>query len=108
VTIRGKAAQVAFSGLTPGYAGLYQVNAIVPSGITTGDAVWADQSGCNDGGEVNDALDDGIRVGVGAGHVRRTTLRAIDQQSCGYDLAFSNLQRTDAECTFGVSWRCGR
>jgi uncharacterized protein (TIGR03437 family) len=39
VTIGGKAAQVAFSGLTPGYAGLYQVNAIVPSGITTGDAV---------------------------------------------------------------------
>jgi uncharacterized protein (TIGR03437 family) len=39
VTIGGKAAQLAFSGLTPGYAGLYQVNAIVPSGITTGDAV---------------------------------------------------------------------
>jgi uncharacterized protein (TIGR03437 family) len=39
VTIGGKAAQVAFSGLTPGYAGLYQINAVVPSGITTGDAV---------------------------------------------------------------------
>jgi adhesin/invasin len=39
VTIGGKAAQVAFSGLTPGYAGLYQINAIVPSGITTGDTV---------------------------------------------------------------------
>jgi adhesin/invasin len=39
VTIGGKAAQVAFSGLTPGYAGLYQVNAVVPAGITTGDAV---------------------------------------------------------------------
>jgi adhesin/invasin len=39
VTIGGKAAQVTFSGLTPGYAGLYQVNAVVPSGITTGDAV---------------------------------------------------------------------
>jgi len=38
-TIGGKAAQVAFSGLTPGYAGLYQVNAVVPSGITTGDTV---------------------------------------------------------------------
>jgi adhesin/invasin len=39
VTIGGKAAQVAFSGLTPGYAGLYQVNAVLPSGIATGDAV---------------------------------------------------------------------
>jgi uncharacterized protein (TIGR03437 family) len=39
VTIGGKAAQVAFAGLTPGYAGLYQVNAVVPVGITTGDAV---------------------------------------------------------------------
>jgi uncharacterized protein (TIGR03437 family) len=39
VTIGGQAAFVAFSGLTPGYAGLYQVNAVVPAGITTGDAV---------------------------------------------------------------------
>jgi uncharacterized protein (TIGR03437 family) len=39
VTIGGKTAQVAFSGLTPGYAGLYQLNVVVPTGITTGDAV---------------------------------------------------------------------
>jgi uncharacterized protein (TIGR03437 family) len=39
VTIGGNAAHVAFSGLTPGYAGLYQVNAVVPAGIATGDAV---------------------------------------------------------------------
>jgi len=39
VTIGGKTAQVVFSGLTPGYAGLYQVNAVVPSGIAAGDAV---------------------------------------------------------------------
>jgi uncharacterized protein (TIGR03437 family) len=39
VTIGGKAAQVAFSGLTPGYAGLYRINAVVPSGITAGDTV---------------------------------------------------------------------
>jgi len=30
---------VTFSGLTPGDPGLYQVNAVVPSGIVTGDAV---------------------------------------------------------------------
>ena len=39
VTIGGTAAQVVYHGLTPEYAGLYQVNALVPSGITTGDAV---------------------------------------------------------------------
>jgi uncharacterized protein (TIGR03437 family) len=39
VTIGGQPAQVQYSGLTPGYAGLYQVNAVVPPGITTGDAV---------------------------------------------------------------------
>jgi adhesin/invasin len=39
VTIGGKTAQVAFSGLTPGYAGLYQLNVVVPAGIMTGDDV---------------------------------------------------------------------
>ena len=39
VTIGGKAAQVTFSGLTPRYAGLYQISAVVPGGITTGGAV---------------------------------------------------------------------
>jgi uncharacterized protein (TIGR03437 family) len=39
VEIGGKAAQVTFSGLTPGSVGLYQINAVVPAGITTGDAV---------------------------------------------------------------------
>jgi uncharacterized protein (TIGR03437 family) len=39
VTIGGKAATVNFSGLTPGDPGLYQINAVVPSGIVTGDAV---------------------------------------------------------------------
>jgi len=31
------AAQVVCSGLTPGFAGLYEVNAVVPPGILTGD-----------------------------------------------------------------------
>ena len=39
VTIGGLAAKVFFSGLTPGFYGLYQVNAIVPSGVETGPSV---------------------------------------------------------------------
>jgi trimeric autotransporter adhesin len=39
VTIGGQQAQVSSSGLAPGVAGWYQVNAIVPSGITPGNAV---------------------------------------------------------------------
>jgi adhesin/invasin len=34
VTIGGQNATVAFSGLTPGYPGLYQVNAVVPNGVS--------------------------------------------------------------------------
>jgi trimeric autotransporter adhesin len=39
VTIGGKTAIVDFSGLTPNFAGLYQVNARIPTGVTPGDAV---------------------------------------------------------------------
>jgi uncharacterized protein (TIGR03437 family) len=38
-TIGGAQAQVLFSGLVPGFSGLYQVNAIVPGNAPTGDAV---------------------------------------------------------------------
>jgi uncharacterized protein (TIGR03437 family) len=38
-TIGGQPASVQFAGLTPGYAGLYQVNVQVPSGITPGSSV---------------------------------------------------------------------
>ncbi len=34
VTIGGKAATVTYSGLAEGWVGLYQINAIVPSGLT--------------------------------------------------------------------------
>jgi uncharacterized protein (TIGR03437 family) len=39
VTIGGVSAQVQFAGLAPGFAGLYQVNAVVPKGVTPGPAV---------------------------------------------------------------------
>lgn len=36
VTIGGQSASVSFSGLAPGFAGLYQINATVPANIATG------------------------------------------------------------------------
>jgi uncharacterized protein (TIGR03437 family) len=39
VTIGGAPAQVSFSGLAPGFAGLYQVNALVPLNVPPGNAV---------------------------------------------------------------------
>lgn len=39
VTIGGLDAAVAFAGLAPGFVGLYQINAMIPSGITPGSAV---------------------------------------------------------------------
>jgi uncharacterized protein (TIGR03437 family) len=39
VTIGGVTANVSFSGLAPGYVGLYQVNALVPAGVAAGSAV---------------------------------------------------------------------
>lgn len=39
VTVGGMPANVSFSGLTPGFVGLYQVNAIVPNGVTPGNQV---------------------------------------------------------------------
>ena len=37
--IGGSQANVFFAGLTPGFVGLYQTNAIVPSGVAPGDQV---------------------------------------------------------------------
>jgi uncharacterized protein (TIGR03437 family) len=37
--IGGIAATVQYAGLTPGFPGLYQVNAIVPEGVTAGDSI---------------------------------------------------------------------
>ena len=39
VTMGGLPAQVQFAGLTPGAPGVYQINAMVPAGVQTGDAV---------------------------------------------------------------------
>ena len=39
VTIGGASAEVIYAGVTPGFAGLYQVNARIPQSSTSGDAV---------------------------------------------------------------------
>jgi uncharacterized protein (TIGR03437 family) len=39
VTIGGKAAEVQFSGMAPGYVGLWQINARIPDDVTPGNAV---------------------------------------------------------------------
>jgi uncharacterized protein (TIGR03437 family) len=39
VTIGGQPAQVTFSGLSPGFVGLYQIDAVVPAGVTPGNQV---------------------------------------------------------------------
>jgi uncharacterized protein (TIGR03437 family) len=39
VTVGGISETATFSGLAPGFVGLYQVNALVPSGVTAGPAV---------------------------------------------------------------------
>jgi uncharacterized protein (TIGR03437 family) len=39
VSIGGVSAKVLFSGLAPGFVGLYQINAVVPSGIPSGNAL---------------------------------------------------------------------
>jgi uncharacterized protein (TIGR03437 family) len=39
VTVGGKDAQVLFAGLAPGWVALYQVNVLVPPGVTAGPSV---------------------------------------------------------------------
>jgi uncharacterized protein (TIGR03437 family) len=39
VFVDGQNATVTFKGLAPGFAGLYQVNFVVPSGVTSGQLV---------------------------------------------------------------------
>jgi len=39
VTIGGKNARVLFSGMAPGYVGLWQINAEAPADVTSGPAV---------------------------------------------------------------------
>ncbi|MGA2599873.1 MAG: hypothetical protein ABSH09_23105, partial [Bryobacteraceae bacterium] len=44
VFVDGQQATVAFAGLAPGFAGLYQVNFVVPSGVTPSSLVYLDIS----------------------------------------------------------------
>ncbi|SRR5579871_962751 len=39
VMIGGQAATVQYAGMAPGFAGLYQVNVVIPSGVPSGDAL---------------------------------------------------------------------
>ena len=39
LSIAGEPAQVLFSGLAPGFASLYQINAVLPSGLDTGEYI---------------------------------------------------------------------
>jgi uncharacterized protein (TIGR03437 family) len=39
LTIGGRSAQVTYAGLTPGFPGLYQINAVIPTGTSSGDQV---------------------------------------------------------------------
>jgi uncharacterized protein (TIGR03437 family) len=39
MTIGGRPAQVAYAGLTPGFPGLYQINVVVPAGVSPGNSV---------------------------------------------------------------------
>lgn len=52
ILIGGQAAKVSFAGLTPGFAGLYQVNLALPGGLKPGrhSAAWRDESGALRGG----------------------------------------------------------
>jgi hypothetical protein len=58
--IRGTAANVSFSGLAPGFAGVYQLNITVPAGLPAGDDYLEIQ------GPDSDTVEAGISIGSGS------------------------------------------
>ena len=69
--VAGQAANVAFAGLAPGLAGLYQVNLTIPSGLTAGDYYLEIL------GPDSDALEAGISIAAAGSAVES---RALHQQ----------------------------
>ncbi len=64
LTIGGAKAHVSFSGLTPGFTGLYQVNALVPGGIANGDDITIVLS---IGGAISNTITTSIQFGTPSG-----------------------------------------
>jgi hypothetical protein len=93
VTMDGRTAQVVFSGLAPGFAGLYQVNFVVPPGVG-GDVVTTIQIGGVTSNEVT------INV-AGTYALGRNYTGVIEYRGTGarYQLAFDTINSSSTGFT---------
>jgi uncharacterized protein (TIGR03437 family) len=62
--VSGTAATVSFAGLAPGFVGLYQVNVVIPSGVTDGDN-FMDITGNTNSGQDLDSYNAQALISVG-------------------------------------------